>query len=76
MLMGEPRGDRRGWPFGLLGSLVLIVMVEASVARHELDFTTPARLEWRQSRQAASEKAPGCSVLGLGTSMTKLALYH
>jgi hypothetical protein len=73
--MSEPRADRRSWPAGLLGALVLIAAVESFVARHELDFTTPARMEWRQSRLAATDRAPACAVLGLGTSMSKLGVY-
>ncbi len=73
--MREPKPGRRGWPAGLIGSLVLIMAVEAFVSRHELDFTTPSRMEWRQSRRAATERAPGSAVIGLGTSMSKLGLY-
>ncbi len=73
--MGGPNSDRRGWPAGLLGALALIAAVETFVAGHELDFTTPGRMEWRQSRKAATERAPSCAVLGLGTSMSKLGLY-
>jgi hypothetical protein len=71
----ESEGDRRKRPYGVLGALVLILAIESTVARHAMDFTTAARFEWRYSRQAATREAPGCSVLGLGTSMTKLGLY-
>jgi hypothetical protein len=73
--MSGPQPGRRGWPAGLIGALALIAGVEAFVAAHEMDFTTSARMEWKQSRKAATERAPGCAVLGLGTSMSKLGLY-
>jgi len=60
---------------GLLGSLVLIALVEAFVSARELDFTTPARMEWKLSRRASTVRASDCEVLGLGTSMSKLGLY-
>jgi hypothetical protein len=73
--MEEGIGGRRRCPWGLLGALGLIVAVEATIARHEVDLTTPPRLEWRESRRAASAEATDCQVLGLGTSMTKLGLF-
>ena len=71
----ERRGDRRKVPSGVLGALALILAVEAAVARHEVDFTAPPRMEWRQSHRAATREARDCAVLGLGTSMTKLGLF-
>ena len=73
--MGELGRHRRAWPLGLLGSLLLVGAVEAMVGLHELDFTTPPRLEWRQSRRASTEMTPGRGILGLGTSMLKLGFF-
>ena len=73
MSHANPAG--RGWPAGLVGALALVAAFEAMVAAHALDFTTPARLEWRESHKAATERAPGYAVLNLGTSMSKLGLF-
>jgi hypothetical protein len=73
--MNQSEGDRRRWASGLFGAIGLILAIEAVLATREVDFTTPPRLEWRQSRWAAARRAPACAVLGLGTSMTKLGLF-
>jgi hypothetical protein len=73
--MEGSESGRRGWPLGMVGAFALIALVESFVGRHELDFTTPARMEWRLSGRAAVDRAPGSEVLGLGTSMTKMGLF-
>jgi hypothetical protein len=73
--MSKPLSGRRGWPSGLIGALVLIVAVEAFVSHHELEFTTTSRMEWKLSGRASTQRAPACTVLGLGTSMSKHGLY-
>ncbi len=73
--MSETIGERRRYPWGLFGALGLILAVESIIARHTLELTTPPRLEWGESRRAATAEAKGCQVLGLGTSMTKLGLF-
>jgi hypothetical protein len=75
MSQSESEGDRRRTPHGVLGALVLILAVESTVATYKLDFTNCQRIEWIQSRKAATREALGCSVLSFGTSMTKLGLY-
>jgi hypothetical protein len=72
---GSDGDDNRRRPYGVLGSLVLILAVESTVASHKLDLTNTQRIEWIQSRKAATSEALACSVLSFGTSMTKMGLY-
>jgi len=61
-------------PGGLLGMTVLIVAIEATIARHDLDLKSPATASWTLSARAALVEAPRCQVLLLGDSMIKHAL--
>jgi hypothetical protein len=58
-------------PRGLLGTVVLIAIIEAAVARHDLDLTNPAPLCWGYVRATAIAEARSCTILCLGTSLVK-----
>lgn len=68
------RPSRNRWPFGLLGMLALVVLVESTLARHPLRFTNTASLSWRLGIEAASREAPECEVACLGDSLVKLGV--
>src|SRR3954447_9395190 len=61
--------DRGRVPWGFLGMLGLMALVELALARHGL-----APSNWRASGRAASGKAVGCEVLCFGDSQVKLGL--
>jgi len=70
-----PRGPGRGrWPGGFLGMLLLVVLIERSLAGRALDFTRPEYWDWRTAGHAAKKIAPGCGLLCFGTSMTQQGL--
>lgn len=67
--MGWPRIGMAPW--GMLGALVAIGLIEVIIAHHDLDLTTADNMDWRTIRRAAVKKAPGCEILCLGTSMVQ-----
>ncbi len=70
-----PRGPRRGrWPGGFLGMLLMVALIERSIAGRALDFTRPEYWDWRTAAHAAKKVAPGCEVLCFGTSMMQQSL--
>lgn len=58
-------------PAGLFGMLALVVAVEATLARHVLEFRSPATTSWTLSSRAARRQARGASILCLGDSLIK-----
>ena len=74
VLVGNPPARARvstSIPWGLLGMLGLLAVIECGVARHPLDFSDPVSLSWQLSAQAARREAPGCTILGVGDSLVK-----
>ena len=65
---------RRAVPWGLLGMLGLMVVIENIVARDVLDFSDPVSLSWRLAARSARDEAPRCSVLCAGDSLVKHGL--
>ena len=61
-------------PWGAIGAIVLLVLVERFVAVHWLELTDPVSLSWRFSTQAANAQARDCQVLCLGDSLVKHGL--
>jgi hypothetical protein len=51
--------------------LLLVVAVEAFLARHPIEFGRPGFGEWAWGGEAARAKARGCAVLCLGDSLAK-----
>lgn len=58
-------------PYGFLGMLGLLALIELGVAWCPLDFSDPVSLSWKLSAQAAQRDAPGCTILGVGDSLIK-----
>ena len=67
--------QRKGWPGGLIGALLAVIALEGVVARKDEHLTRPEAWTWRYSRWAAAAKAPGCDVLGFGTSMLQEGFF-
>lgn len=66
--------ERRNLPLGLLGMLVLVLAAEASVARHDRDFTTIWASAWKFSGRAAAREGGRAEVLCLGDSLVKYGI--
>lgn len=65
---------RAGLPWGLVGSIALIVLIEANIVRFKHDTPTPATMSWRLSEAAARHEAVDCDVLVFGDSLIKHGL--
>jgi hypothetical protein len=61
-------------PWGLVGMLGLMVMIESFVARHAVDFTPWGSYAWRLSGEAVRREARSCEVLCFGDSLMKLGV--
>ncbi len=61
-------------PFGVVGMLVLVVVIECFVGRNWLGFSDPVSLSWRFSAEAARTEAADSQVLCLGDSLVKHGL--
>ena len=70
--MAGPR--RSAIPWGAIGAIALLGLVEHFVAIHWLALTDPVSLSWRYSAQAAENEARDCQVLCLGDSLVKHGL--
>jgi hypothetical protein len=71
--MNQPsrKSARAAFPWGLLGMIGLLVTIESFIVCHDLVFSHPWGVDWRQSRRAASRYAPYCQILCFGDSLTK-----
>ena len=72
--MVDERPLRRRCPWGFLGMLGAVIVVETFVARHRPEFTDTASLTWVMSGKAAAIKAPGREILCAGDSLAKHGL--
>ena len=54
-----PGGDNRGWPAGLAGMLVLVIVLEACVAWRESSLMTMSTLIWNANGGAAGVRPRG-----------------
>ncbi len=61
-------------PWGLLGMLVLVTLVESYVVRRDLDFTTRTDFDWKQTAFAASHRAAKAEILCFGDSQVKFGV--
>ena len=61
-------------PWGVVGMIGLVVMIECFVGRNWLDFTDPVSLSWRYSAEAVAKESPACDLLCLGDSLIKHGL--
>ena len=70
----DVRPRRRRFPWGFLGMLGAVIVVETFVARHRLDLTDTASLTWVMSGKAAASEARGSEILCAGDSLAKHGL--
>jgi hypothetical protein len=61
-------------PWGVVGTIGLIVVIECLIGRNWLDFSDPVSLSWRFSTEAARTEAAGSQLLCLGDSLVKHGL--
>jgi hypothetical protein len=72
---GKRARSRAGkFPAGVLGTLVLMVIVEAFVVRHELDAVAPEDWQYLLARREAARQAKDCDLLILGDSQAKFGV--
>ena len=71
---GPAKGRRPPW--GLLGMVGLVVLIESTLAGHDLDFTAPWHWDWRVTGHWATrtEQVGGRDVLLFGDSLVKFGL--
>lgn len=67
-------GAGRWMPAGLLGMLTLLLVVESTVARHDLDWMAPWHWDWRLTGRAAGKQARRAEILVLGDSLAKFGV--
>jgi hypothetical protein len=58
-------------PFGLLGMVALILVVEAAISSFRADLVTPWADDWRLSAEAAETRAIEADILCFGDSLVK-----
>jgi hypothetical protein len=61
-------------PWGLVGCLALILVIERSIARRDLEFRAPIEWDWVVAEKLAGEAASSADVLILGDSLAKEGL--
>jgi hypothetical protein len=59
----------RAAPWGLVGMLVLIAIVESVLSRHEIDFRLPIEEQWRVQGRESRRQAVRAEILCLGDSL-------
>lgn len=68
-----PRAPSRAVvPWGFIGMLVLVLLVERYIAAHPLEYTDPTAFTWRSVAKAARGPEGRSDVLMLGDSMVKV----
>ena len=71
-MMGTTReAARRAVPWGLVGMISLMTIVEGYIGRNDLDFRHPWGWDWKQTVRAIGREARGCEVLCFGDSLVK-----
>lgn len=71
----RPEGSTRSpIPWGVIGLLIMVVLVERSLSRHHVSFGDPAATNFRYCKGAAAAKEAHAEILAVGTSMMKLGV--
>jgi len=61
-------------PWGLAGTIGLVIVVELVLAAHHLDFTRFYIHDWRAAGSAVQGKSSGCALLCFGDSLVKFGV--
>jgi hypothetical protein len=61
-------------PWGLLGAILLLLVIERFVEKGALQFSRPEYWDWKTSTQATRRKVRDCQVLCFGTSISQQGL--
>lgn len=69
--IADRMGRRRGVPWGLIGALVLIALVERSLARRSAYLTTEVAACWKYAAESATSRVADGEILGFGDSLMK-----
>jgi hypothetical protein len=69
-----PRRRSAVVPWGLVGTIGLVILLEGTVSRHPQEFSDPVCLSWHFADRAARDDASGRDVLFLGDSLVKHGL--
>lgn len=64
----------RAWPWGLVGTCLLIIVTEWAFKYVEADVLLPQHFDWRNARKAASGLAKQADLLCFGDSLIKTAV--
>jgi hypothetical protein len=70
----DPVPAQRSVPLGLLGMLVLILAVERTISRNDLDFVEENAWQYRLARAEAADNASGREILVFGDSLAKMGI--
>src|SRR5438309_6558357 len=58
-------------PWGLLGMIGIVAVVESYIAHHPAEFTDPSAYSWTLSQAAMRSEARSAEILCLGDSLVK-----
>src|SRR5439155_1142850 len=61
-------------PWGMLGMLAGVMMIELLVTQHDLAYTPSMSLDWKMSGRRAEREAPKSEILCFGDSLIKLGV--
>ena len=70
----HPKLTSRPIPWGFVGMLALLLVVETLIAAHPLDFTTVWADDWKRTAHQASRRVADHQILYLGDSLVKYAV--
>jgi len=71
----RPERSARGpVPWGVIGLLFAVVVIERGLSRHERSFADPAAMNFQYCKGVSATKAAHAEILALGTSMMKLGV--
>ncbi|MDB5350741.1 MAG: hypothetical protein JWN86_1988 [Planctomycetota bacterium] len=70
----SPSRKRYAVPGGLLGMIGLVLVIELTLTRHELDFTNFVTWSWKHAGRAVSQRATKTEIFLFGDSLVKFGV--
>jgi hypothetical protein len=70
----RPREGKRALPWGLLGMLCMVVVIELGLAHDELNFKHCFTYDWVVTGRWARQRTLGCEILCFGDSLVKYGI--